>query len=48
MPLAGGFGKVFTLAGHSLSASAQGSYNVKEPRMGPVWGVSLSLQLLLP
>ena len=48
MPLAGGFGKVFTLAGHSLSASAQGSYNVKEPRTGPQWGASLSLQLLLP
>ena len=38
MPLAGGFGKVFTLAGHSLSASAQGSYNVKEPRTGPRGG----------
>ena len=48
MPLAGGFGKVFTLAGHSLSASAQGSYNVKEPRTGPQWGASLALQLLLP
>jgi hypothetical protein len=48
VPLAGGFGKVFTLAGQGLSASAQGSYNVKEPRVGPAWGVSLSLQLLLP
>jgi hypothetical protein len=48
VPLAGGFGKVFRLAGRSLSASAQGSYNVKEPGVGPEWGVSLSFQLLLP
>lgn len=48
VPIAGGFGKVFTLAGQALSASAQGQYNVKEPPRGPSGGGSLSLQLLLP
>jgi hypothetical protein len=31
-----------------VSESAQGSYNLKEPGVGPEWGVSLSLELLLP
>jgi len=48
VPLAAGAGKVFTVFGQSMSAGAQGLYNVKEPTFGPCWGFAVQVQYFFP
>lgn len=48
VPLGGGFGKVFSFAGYSWSASAQAFSNVETPSDAPKWSWNMQLSMMFP
>lgn len=48
VPVGGGFGKIFTVGGRSLSASLQGIANVVRPDDSAKWAVNFQLSMLFP
>lgn len=48
VPVGGGFGKVFTVGGHSMSASLQGVANVVRPDDSAEWAVNFQFSILFP
>ncbi|CAA0121276.1 Uncharacterised protein [Halioglobus japonicus] len=48
VPVGGGFGKVFTVAGESLSASLQGIANVIRPDDSAKWAINFQFSILFP
>lgn len=48
VPVGGGFGKVFTVGGESLSASLQGIANVVRPDHSAKWAINFQISILFP
>ncbi|MFO0688290.1 MAG: neuromedin U [Myxococcota bacterium] len=48
VPVGGGVGKVFKLAGQRLSSTLEAYYHVESPAIGPQWQLRLQLSLLYP
>jgi hypothetical protein len=48
VPVGGGFGKVFKIAGQPMNVSLQAFDYVERPTIGPNWAVRLQIQLLFP
>ena len=48
VPLGGGVGKIFKVAGQPMNASLQGFDYVERPTAGPNWAIRFQIQLLFP
>jgi hypothetical protein len=48
VPIGGGFGKIFSIAGQPMNASLQGYRMVESPKYGPNWEARFQLQFLFP
>jgi hypothetical protein len=48
VPVGGGFGRIFSIAGQALNAQVQSFYNVEAPQYGPDWSLRFQLQFLFP
>jgi len=48
VPIGGGVGRVFKIAGQALNARVQAFYEVERPTYGPRWQVQAQLQFLFP
>ena len=48
MPIGGGAGKIFSISGQPMNASAQLFYNVERPTHAPEWQLQFTIMLLFP
>ena len=48
VPVGAGIGKLFSIGGRSVSAQAEGYYNVERPAAASTWSVIFTVQLLFP
>ncbi len=48
VPVGGGVGRIFSIAGQAMNAQVQSFYNVEKPRFGPDWSLRFQLQFLFP
>ena len=48
VPVGGGIGRVFHIAGQRLSATVESYYHVESPKFGPNWQMRLQLSFLYP
>jgi hypothetical protein len=48
VPVGGGFGRIFSIAGQAMNAQVQSFYNVEAPQYGPDWSLRFQLQFLFP
>jgi hypothetical protein len=48
VPVGAGIGKLFPIGKRSVSAQAEGYYNVERPAGTSTWSVILTMQLLFP